>query len=97
MTMKFISEAVKISHVELTCLIVPGLSDPHEMMRKMCEWIASLRDADGRTIGEEIPLHVSRFFPRFHMSECEPTPVETVYELAGVAREQLKYVYTGNC
>ena len=97
MTMKFISEAVKTSHVELTCLIVPGLSDSPEMMRKMCGWIASLRDADGRTIGEEIPLHVSRFFPRFHMSGCEPTPVETVYELADVAREQLKYVYTGNC
>ena len=45
----------------------------------------------------EIPLHVSRFFPRHHMTNRPPTPMETVYRLAHVARERLSYVYTGNC
>ncbi len=89
MTKNFISQAVKTAHVELTCLIVPGISDSPEMMREMSGWIASLDD--------EIPLHVSRFFPRFHMADSRPTPVATVYELADIAREKLKYVYTGNC
>jgi len=31
------------------------------------------------------------------MDDSAPTPVETVYKLADVAREKLKYVYTGNC
>lgn len=31
------------------------------------------------------------------MKDRPPTPVETVYRLADVAREQLQYVYTGNC
>ena len=89
MTKNFITEAVKTSYVELTCLIVPGISDSTEMMVRMSEWIAS--------IDENIPLHVSRFFPRFHMTDRPATSVETVYELADIARQRLKYIYTGNC
>ena len=91
MTMDFIESAVKSAHVELTCLIVPGISDSPEMMREMTRWIASLEN------GRNIPLHVSRFFPRFHMKDSMPTPVSTVYGLADIAREKLNYVYTGNC
>ena len=80
-------------HVELTTLIVPGMNDTEEEMQEACRWIASLAGGAGR----EIPLHVTRFFPRFRMSGGRPTPVRTVYRLADVARETLKYVYTGNC
>ena len=80
-------------HVELTTLIVPGMNDTEEEMREACRWTASLAGGAGR----EIPLHVTRFFPRFRMSGGRPTPVRTVYRLADVARETLKYVYTGNC
>ena len=80
-------------HVELTTLIVPGMNDTEEEMREACRWIASLAGGAGR----KIPLHVTRFFPRFRMSGGRPTPVRTVYRLADVARETLEYVYTGNC
>ena len=59
----------------------------------MTAWIASLRNGGGA----EIPLHISRFFPRFHMEDRSPTDVALVYRLAEVARERLRYVYTGNC
>ena len=97
MTMAFIEEAVKHCHVELTTLIVPGGNDSEEEIRAMTAWIADLRDADGSRIGEEIPLHISRFFPRFHMTDLNATDVRLVYRLAEVARERLRYVYTGNC
>lgn len=58
-------------------------------MRALSGWLAS--------VGADIPLHVSRFFPRHRMADRPPTPVETVYRLADVAREKLRYVYTGNC
>lgn len=93
MTMDFIAKASKTSHVEITCLIVPGISDSPDMMREMSRWIASVADEAGK----EIPLHVSRFFPCFHMTDRAPTPVSTVYGLADIARENLNYVYTGNC
>ncbi|MBR5937134.1 MAG: AmmeMemoRadiSam system radical SAM enzyme [Clostridiales bacterium] len=97
MTKRFIEKAVKICHVELTTLIVPGENDSPEEIREMTKWISKLTDKDGNIIGQDIPLHISRFFPRFHMTDRNATPVETVYDLAEIARENLKFVYTGNC
>ena len=86
---RFIARAVRDCHVELTTLIVPGENDRLEEMEAEAEWIASL--------GREIPLHVSRFFPQFHMREKRATEVKQVYKLAEAAGKYLKYVYTGNC
>ena len=66
-------------------------------MHALTGWVAELTDDDGRAIGRQIPLHISRFFPRFRMTDREATEVRRVYRLAEVARERLEYVYTGNC
>ena len=97
MTLRFIEEAVKHCHVELTTLIVPGENDTEEEMRRISSWIRSLKDASGTEIGKSIPLHISRFFPRFHMRDKNPTDVSLIYHLADIAREKLDFVYTGNC
>ena len=97
MVMDFIERAVKGCHVELTTLIVPGENDNEEEIRDMTGWIAGLKNAEGEKVGAEIPLHVSRFFPRFRMTDRDATEVKKVYRLADTARERLKYVYTGNC
>lgn len=97
MVMDFIARAVQVCHVELTCLIVPGENDSEEEMRRMAGWIASLQDDRGRQTGREIPLHITRFFPRFHMLDREATDVRVVSHLVRVAQEQLRYVYRGNC
>ena len=62
-------------------------------MRELSRWISSLKNPDG----ESVPLHVSRFFPRFHMQDRQATEIRTVRFLASVASEFLEYVYTGNC
>lgn len=85
----FIGMAAKCCHVELTTLIVPGENDSVEEMRELAEWVASVDDF--------IPLHISRFFPRWKMSDQEATEVNKVYKLADVARNYLQYVYEGNC
>ena len=89
MTKAFIERAVKDCHVELTMLIVPGMNDTVEEMREVTSWISGM--------SEEIPFHISRFFPRYKMIDKEPTDVGKIYMLADIAREKLKYVYTGNC
>ena len=81
--------AAQTCHVEVTTLIVPDENDSEDEMRALSAWLGSA--------SSDIPLHVSRFFPRHRMTDRFPTPVETVYRLAEVAREQLRYVYTGNC
>ena len=97
MTKAFIERAVKSCHVELTMLIVPGMNDSEEEMRELVSWISGLTDAEGNKIGSKIPLHISRFFPRYKLSDRKPTDVEKIYSLAELAREKLDFVYTGNC
>jgi pyruvate formate lyase activating enzyme len=97
MVKAFIERAVKDCHVELTTLVVPGENDSEEEMRALSSWVASLTDKKGNRIGTEIPLHVSRFFPRFNMLDRPATDTSRVYRLAEVARENLRFVYTGNC
>lgn len=76
-------------HVEVTTLIIPGENDSEEEMEALSSWLYS--------INPNIPLHISRFFPRWKMQDREATPVKTVYRLADVARRKLKHVHEGNC
>ena len=88
--MGFIEEAVKTSHVELTTLIVPGMNDSDEEMNDICDYILSLEG------GYDIPLHISRFFPRYKMTDRPATDVSKVLHLAELAGARLNHVYPGN-
>ena len=86
---EFIKAAVEHKcHVELTTLVIPTKNDDPEELGREVEWIAS--------ISPEIPLHLSRFFPRYKVDDLPPTPAETIYRLKDIAEKKLKYVYTGN-
>lgn len=93
LTKEFVRRAAGKIHLEITTLIVPGLNDSEEEIAREAEWIAGLDN--GR--GNDIPLHISRFFPRHRLTDRDATDVGKVYRLAEVAGKHLKYVYTGNC
>lgn len=97
MVTEFIREAVRFCHVELTTLIVPGENDSEEEMREISSWISELTDVFDGAAGSDITLHISRFFPRFHMTDRPATSVEKIYRLRDIAKEKLNFVYTGNC
>lgn len=82
-----IATAYDKCHIEVTTLIVPSKNDSLEEMAAEAAWLASL--------SPEIPLHISRYFPRYK-SIIEPTPVETVLQLCNVARKHLHHVHAGN-
>jgi pyruvate formate lyase activating enzyme len=86
---KNIAIASKSCHVEVTALIIPDENDSVEEMEALSLWLSE--------IDSEIPLHISRFFPRYKYGDKAATPVETIYRLAEAAGSNLKYVYTGNC
>ena len=79
----------KSCHVEVTTLIIPGENDSAYEMEREATWLASLNP--------DIPLHISRFFPRYKMTDIEATPIKTIFALRDIAEQHLKYVYTGNC
>ncbi len=83
----FITRSAQCCHVELTTLIVPGLNDSPEDMKKEAEWIAD--------IDPSIPLHITRYFPRYKMHE-NATDIAVLKSLKDVASENLKRVFLGN-
>lgn len=88
----FIRGALDSCHVELTTLIIPGKNDSDEEMRTLCAWVAGLE----KEFGKKIPLHITRFFPRFKFPDCDPTPVSKIRRLVEVAKERLEFVFAGN-
>ena len=74
-------------HVELTNLVVTGLNDNPEEFSEMADWIASISD--------EIPLHVTRYFPARNYHEL-PTDIKILYSFASIAKGRLKHVHIGN-
>lgn len=74
-------------HIELTCLIVPGISDRLDDLIGMTERIAE--------ISREMPLHLSRYFPRYRY-DAPPTDVELLKGFEREVSARLKYVYLGN-
>ncbi len=85
----FITRAAANCHVELTTLVVPGENDSLEEIEEEAAWIAS--------VSRDIPLHITRFFPRYRMTDREATEVQQVYCLAKAAEKYVNYVFVGNC
>ena len=81
-----ISLAQKHCHVEITTLIIP--EENEEEIEELAAWIASFNP--------EIPLHLTRFFPRHQYADKMPTSRETIYRLSEIAKKYLNNVFVGN-
>ncbi len=76
--------------IEITNLLVTGLNDSLEQVGKLCAWMA------GNGL-QDIPLHFSRYFPRYRMKESVPTPKATLTMARETALSMgIKNVYLGN-
>lgn len=85
--LRTIEKAAAVSHVEITCLILPGVNDSPDDMDSLASWLASIR--------RDIPLHITRYFPRYHCT-LPPTPVETLKTLQQTASQYMFHVHIGN-
>jgi len=75
--------------VEVTTLLIPEINDGEDELRELAAFI--------RSLGAETPWHVSRFHPRYRMTETPPTPVATLHRAIGIGKAAgLNYVYSGN-
>ncbi len=76
--------------VELTNLVVPTYNDTKEDFSKLCDWIL-------KNVGNEVPLHFSRFWPMYQLKNLPPTPEEVLMGAREVAMSKgMHYVYVGN-
>jgi pyruvate formate lyase activating enzyme len=76
--------------LEITNLIIPGINDDPEEIRKMCVWIKD-------NAGADTPVHFARFRPMFKLQNLPQTPISTLEEAYRIAKDAgLDYVYVGN-
>lgn len=76
--------------VEVTNLIIPTFNDDMTMIRDMCRWIVA-------HLGDETPVHFSRFRPMYKIRNLPPTPTDTLMNAQKEAHDiGLKHVYVGN-
>lgn len=76
--------------LEITHLMVPG-TETEEEFRTMCVWL----NDNGFS---ETPLHLSRFFPRYRLTDgYKPTPLDTLRRAKQIAEEEgILHVFLGN-
>ena len=75
--------------VEVTTLVIPGLNDGEQELRDIARFVKS--------IGPEVPWHVTQFYPTYKLLDRPRTPVATLRRAREIGiKEGLRYVYEGN-
>ena len=88
-TLEFIKKKTS-TWLEITTLLIPGVNDSEYELRAMTEWIV-------KTLGPDVPLHLTAFFPSYEMSTHPAMPPEHLKVARKIALHSgLRYVYTGN-
>ena len=88
-TLEYIKKKTR-TWLEITTLLIPGVNDAEKDLRAMTEWIV-------KTLGPDVPLHLTAFFPSYKMQDHPYMPPEHLKRARKIAlRSGLRYVYTGN-
>ncbi len=75
--------------IEITTLVIPGHNDSDDELRDIARFI--------RSVGEDIPWHVTRFHPTYKLTDQPRTPLATLKRAQQIGLEAgLRYVYEGN-
>jgi len=85
--LKTIKIAAKACHVEITTLLVSGENDSLEEVEQIAKFLSA--------INAEIPLHLSRCFPRYKIQN-PPTDISFMRKAEEVAKRHLSRVMLGN-
>lgn len=77
-------------HLEVSQLLVTGLNDTEDGIRKTVDWHLDNLD-------EDVPLHFVRFHPAFRYMNVPRTPKAILRQAVEIAREAgIRFVYLGN-
>lgn len=76
--------------LEIVVLVIPTLNDSRQEFEDMSNWLVD-------NLGNEVPLHFSRFHPMYRLKNLPPTPMGTLETAREIAMDAgIDYVYLGN-
>ena len=77
-------------HLEVTSLIIPNINDSEQALKDLVKLFKM-------HLGDDVPWHISRFYPGGMMKDSSPTPIERLKRLRSIAIDAgIKHVYLGN-
>jgi pyruvate formate lyase activating enzyme len=76
--------------LEIVNLIIPTLNDDEKQVAGLCQWVVE-------NLGDDVPVHFTRFYPTYRLKNLPPTPLESVVKAREIALAQgMKFPYVGN-
>ena len=76
--------------LEVTTLVIPGYNDSDDSFQNIAQFIKN-------ELGEEVPWHVTAFYPTYKLLDAPRTSAETLRRARNIGQMAgLRYVYEGN-
>jgi len=76
--------------LEITYLIIPTINDDAKEIKEMTKWVLD-------NLGDEVPIHFSRFYPTYKLENLPQTPLKSVETAREIAIDMgIKYSFVGN-
>ena len=76
--------------LEIVNLVIPTLNDADTQVESLSKWLLD-------NVGDEVPVHFTRFHPTYKLKNLPQTPVSTVERAREIAKaEGIKFAYVGN-
>jgi pyruvate formate lyase activating enzyme len=76
--------------IEVTTLLIPGYNDSEKTVAGIAGWVKE-------NLGEATPMHFSRFYPQYKLTNVQSTPVKAIEDAVKAAEGLgMHYVYAGN-
>jgi len=76
--------------LEIVYLMLPGLNDSEREISGLCDWLLD-------NLGEDVPIHFTRFHPSYQLQNLPMTPLQSLEQAHSIAKEKgLRYCYIGN-
>ncbi|EMR74650.1 pyruvate-formate lyase-activating enzyme [Thermoplasmatales archaeon SCGC AB-540-F20] len=77
-------------HIEVTYLVISGINDSLDEIRKFCGWVIE-------KLGADTPVHFSRFHPDYKMTDVPATPIDTLLKIYDISKDVgILFPYIGN-
>jgi pyruvate formate lyase activating enzyme len=76
--------------LEITYLIIPTINDDAKEIKEMTKWVLG-------NLGDEVPIHFSRFYPTYKLENLPQTPLKSVETAREIAIDMgVKHSFVGN-
>lgn len=77
-------------HIEITYLVITERNDSSDEIRKFCKWVVD-------KLGEETPIHFSRFHPDYKMTNVSATSIDKLLKIYDISKDAgILFPYIGN-